>query len=84
MQALLKKNKKGVIVMVSSAVALYPLYPTPLYNATKAALLAFTKSLRPADDEEGIKVASICPGYVEIFDRILNAAASFNESFHMR
>ena len=73
MQASLKKNKKGVIVMVSSAAALYPLYPTPLYNATKAALLAFTKSLRPADNEEGIKVVSICPGYVEIFGRIPNS-----------
>lgn len=67
MHALLKTNKKGVVIIVSSAVALYPLYPVPLYNATKAALVAFTKSMRPADDEEGIKVACICPGYVEIF-----------------
>lgn len=62
MRALLKRNKKGVVIIVSSAAAIYPLYPVPLYNATKAALVAFTKSLRPADEEEGVKVACICPG----------------------
>ena len=62
MHALLNKNKKGVVIVVSSVVVLYPMYPVPLYNATKAALVAFTKSLRPADEEEGIKVACICPG----------------------
>lgn len=42
--------------------SVYPLYPVPLYNATTAALLALTKSLRPADDEEGEKIACVCFG----------------------
>ncbi|KAL9125408.1 MAG: hypothetical protein Q9217_005384 [Psora testacea] len=61
-RALLSRNKKGVIILLSSAAGIYPVYPAPLYNASKAALIAFTKSLRPAEEEEGVKVACICPG----------------------
>ena len=65
-RALLEKNKKGVIVIISSMAAHYQFYPVPLYNATKAALVAFTKSLLPADAEEGVKVVCICPGFVTV------------------
>lgn len=62
--ALLHKNKKGVILVLSSVAGLIPSYPTPLYNATKHALLGFVKSMKPADEEENVKVCALCPGAV--------------------
>ena len=62
--ALLRKNKKGVVLVLSSLAGLHPSYPTPLYNATKHALVGFVKSLMPAEKEEGVKVCAVCPGYV--------------------
>lgn len=67
--ALLCKDKKGVILVLSSIAGLNTSYPTPVYTATKHALLGFVKSMKPADEEENVKVCSICPGYLFIFDR---------------
>ncbi|KAL9121040.1 MAG: hypothetical protein Q9187_002406 [Circinaria calcarea] len=62
-RALLNKNKHGVVLIISSSAGLYPVYPTPLYNASKHAVVGFVKSMKPADDEEDIKIVCICPAY---------------------
>ena len=66
-RALLRKNKQGVVVIIASVAGLRGAYIAPLYCATKFAMVGFTKSLADADNDEGIKVVCICPGYVIAF-----------------
>ena len=61
-RALLSRNKPGVVLVVSSVAGLIGSYPSALYCATKHALVGFTKSLGPADREEGVKIVCACPG----------------------
>ncbi|KAI9808860.1 MAG: hypothetical protein M1827_007183 [Pycnora praestabilis] len=65
MRALLSKDKKGVVLSLASGAGLQGIYPTPLYCATKHALVGFTKSMEAADRLEGVKVVTICPGIVK-------------------
>ena len=62
LRALLGADKKGVVLMVASVAGLTGIYPTPLYCATKHAIVGFVKSMAEADAEEGIKVVAVCPG----------------------
>ncbi|KAG8157608.1 hypothetical protein KVR01_012650 [Diaporthe batatas] len=39
-------------------------YPSPLYVASKHAILGFTRSMGDAEQHQGVKVACICPGNV--------------------
>ncbi|KAI9740331.1 MAG: hypothetical protein M1834_004910 [Cirrosporium novae-zelandiae] len=64
MKALLSKSKKGVVAIMSSIAGYTGIYATPLYSATKHALVGFTRSMADADAVEGIKVVAICPGIV--------------------
>ena len=54
----------GSIVNISSAAGLYPVPYAPVYSATKAGVVAFTKSLKLWKDEYGISVSCLCPTYV--------------------
>lgn len=64
-RALLGKGKKGVVLLVSSVAGLNGgLYATPMYCATKHAIVGFVKSMGPAEELEGVKVVAVCPGYV--------------------
>ena len=62
-RTLLGKNKKGVVLIVSSIAGLEGGYPVPLYCATKHAVIGFVKSMAQADPLEGVKVVTICPEY---------------------
>ncbi|EKG16339.1 Short-chain dehydrogenase/reductase SDR [Macrophomina phaseolina MS6] len=64
MRALLRKNKKGVVLLVSSIAGYGGTYAVPLYCATKHAVVGFVKSMRKAEQEEGVKVVALCPGVV--------------------
>ncbi|MCJ1227937.1 hypothetical protein MMC12_004596 [Toensbergia leucococca] len=55
MRALLSKNKPGVVLIVSSVAGLRSNYAAALYCATKHALVGFSRSMGPADEDEGIK-----------------------------
>ena len=70
MRALLNKNKPGVVVIIASMAGVKGTYIAPLYCATKFAMVGFTKSLADADEDQGVKVVCICPGYVNAFLRI--------------
>jgi len=37
-------------------------FPSPMYAATKHALIGFTKSMGPLEDLGGVKIVAICPG----------------------
>lgn len=52
------------IVHVASVAAQWPSVLTPLYNASKAGLCGFVRSLAPMEDEYGIRVNAVAPGIV--------------------
>ncbi|KUL90270.1 hypothetical protein ZTR_02015 [Talaromyces verruculosus] len=64
MKASIPRNKKMVMCVVASMAGLYPLYPSPVYNASKHAVVGFIKCMKPADVEENIKIVGVCPGLV--------------------
>ncbi|RFU28326.1 hypothetical protein B7463_g8011, partial [Scytalidium lignicola] len=65
LEALAKKQQKGVVLVVGSMTAFSPQYSSPLYCATKAGVTLFVRSMEDADEREGVKVVLICPGIVE-------------------
>lgn len=64
MRTLLKANKPGVVLIVASGAGVTGFYGSPLYCATKHAVVGFTKSMAQADKDENVKVVSVCPGIV--------------------
>ncbi len=57
----LKTRKNALIVNVSSGLAFIPLPISPVYSATKAALHAFTQSLRVQLGATGVTVVELAP-----------------------
>jgi meso-butanediol dehydrogenase/(S,S)-butanediol dehydrogenase/diacetyl reductase len=55
--------RRGAIVIISSANALVGRASMPLYDATKAAVLALMRSLAVAHGRDGVRVNAICPGF---------------------
>jgi uncharacterized oxidoreductase len=49
-------GNKGTVINVSSALALVPLPSAPIYSASKAAVHAYTQSLRFQLEETGVEV----------------------------
>lgn len=64
MRSSLKANKPGVVLIVASGAGVTGFYGSPLYCATKHAVVGFTKSMAQADKDENIKIVSVCPGIV--------------------
>jgi uncharacterized oxidoreductase len=62
---MLKAQRHAAIVNVTSALAFVPLAFAPTYSATKAALHAYTESLRFQLQDSGIQVIEIAPPRVE-------------------
>jgi short-subunit dehydrogenase len=62
MQSLAAANKRGVVVSVASLAGVSGTYSAPLYCASKHAVVGFTKSMKLADEYEGVKIATLCPG----------------------
>ncbi|WP_276089322.1 SDR family NAD(P)-dependent oxidoreductase [Pedobacter sp. JY14-1] len=62
-------NKRGVIINVSSVVAETGNAFQSVYAATKAGLIAFSKSLAKEaaalNEEHDIRVLSVCPGFID-------------------
>lgn len=63
-RALVGAEKKGIVALVASNAGLMSVYGSPLYVASKHAIVGLCKCLSHADGEEGIKVFCICPGLV--------------------
>lgn len=61
----LRLNENPVIINVSSGLAFHTMASVPVYSATKAALHSYTKSLRHALKNDGIKVIEIIPPAVD-------------------
>lgn len=56
---------KGTVINVSSALAFVPLPSAPIYSATKAAVHAYTQSLRFQLQEAGVEVIDLMPPAVK-------------------
>ncbi|MBR0955013.1 SDR family oxidoreductase [Bradyrhizobium canariense] len=62
---LLRRNKRALIVNVSSGLAFAPLADVPIYCASKAALHSFTLSLRHQLRPTGVRVVEMIPPIVD-------------------
>lgn len=60
-----KHRRGGVILNVSSMAAIIPMRDGPVYCATKAGLLHFSKSLTGLEETDGIRVVTICPSFTD-------------------
>jgi len=60
----MEKNKEGVIVNTASMAGLIPVPKTPIYAATKTAVVAFTRSMFPLMAPR-IRIHAVCPSYTE-------------------
>jgi uncharacterized oxidoreductase len=58
-------TNKGTLINVSSGLAFAPLPATPIYSAAKAAIHAYTQSLRFQLDESGVEVIELMPPAVK-------------------
>ncbi len=61
---MVERGEGGTIINVSSAAAYLPSKSMVAYGTTKAAVLAFSESLRADLADEGITVTAVCPGFV--------------------
>ncbi len=55
----------GVIINTASMGGLLPMPYAPVYAATKAAVVHFTRSLAPLREQMNVRVNAICPSYVD-------------------
>jgi NAD(P)-dependent dehydrogenase (short-subunit alcohol dehydrogenase family)/pimeloyl-ACP methyl ester carboxylesterase len=61
---MVERGEGGTIINVSSASAYLPSKSMVAYSTTKAAVLAFSESVRADLADEGITVTAVCPGFV--------------------
>ncbi|XP_056587479.1 15-hydroxyprostaglandin dehydrogenase [NAD(+)]-like [Triplophysa dalaica] len=61
-----KGGKGGVIVNVASLAGLGPLFPTPVYTATKHGVVGFTRAMAGVSTvaNHGVRINILCPGFV--------------------
>lgn len=66
-QHYLRKNKipGGVLVITASSGGIHPVPASPLYGASKLAMVGLARSLGPRMLKYNIRVNSICPGTVK-------------------
>jgi uncharacterized oxidoreductase len=56
---------RAAVLTVSSGLAFVPLYRTPTYNATKAAIHSYTQALRYQLQDTAVQVIELIPPYVQ-------------------
>ncbi len=80
------RGQGGTIINVSSAAAFLPSKSMIAYGTTKAAVLAFSESLRADLADEGITVTAVCPGFVNtnIAKSTVYAGMSADQQEHAR
>ena len=61
----LLKQSKGWIVNLASIAGTAPTPGLTVYGATKAAVIALTRSQNAELDEDGVRAIAICPGFVD-------------------
>jgi NAD(P)-dependent dehydrogenase (short-subunit alcohol dehydrogenase family) len=61
----LLRESNGLIVNLASIAGTLPTPGLAIYGATKAAVIALTKSLNYELEEAGVRATAICPGFVD-------------------
>jgi NAD(P)-dependent dehydrogenase (short-subunit alcohol dehydrogenase family) len=61
----LLKESRGWIVNLASIAGTLPTPGLTVYGATKAAVIALTRSLNGELDADGVRTVAICPGFVD-------------------
>jgi NAD(P)-dependent dehydrogenase (short-subunit alcohol dehydrogenase family) len=61
----LLKDSRGWIVNLASIAGTLPTPGLTVYGATKAAVIAVTRSLNGELDADGVRAVAICPGFVD-------------------
>jgi NAD(P)-dependent dehydrogenase (short-subunit alcohol dehydrogenase family) len=61
----LLKESRGWIVNLASIAGTFPTPILTVYGATKAAVIALTRSVNAELDTDGVRAIAICPGYVD-------------------
>lgn len=62
---LMQRGGGGVIVATASGAGMMPLPWQPIYAATKAGVIHFTKSCAGLRESHGVRVNCVCPGLVD-------------------
>jgi short-subunit dehydrogenase/pimeloyl-ACP methyl ester carboxylesterase len=83
---MVERGQGGTIINVASAAAFLPSKSMIAYGTTKAAVLAFSESLRADLADDGITVTAVCPGFVNtnIAKSTVYAGMSADEQEHAR
>jgi 3-oxoacyl-[acyl-carrier protein] reductase len=61
----LLRESHGLIVNLASIAGTIPAPELPVYAATKAAVISFTRSLNAGEEEHGIRATALSPGFVD-------------------
>jgi NADP-dependent 3-hydroxy acid dehydrogenase YdfG len=61
----LLRESRGIVVNLASIAGTMPTPGLSIYGATKAAVIAFTRSLNAELDGDGVRATAICPGFVD-------------------
>jgi len=59
------RERHGLIVNLASIAGTIPSPQLPVYGASKAAVIQFTKTLNRGEQEHGIRATAISPGFVD-------------------
>jgi len=61
----LLRESRGLIVNLASIAGTIPAGTLPVYAASKAAVISFTRSLNEAEEEHGVRATAVSPGFVD-------------------
>jgi NAD(P)-dependent dehydrogenase (short-subunit alcohol dehydrogenase family) len=61
----LLREAKGLIVNLSSIAGTLAVPVLPVYAASKAAVISFTRTLNADLEDDGVRATAICPGFVD-------------------
>src|SRR5919202_1323605 len=61
----LLREARGLIVNLASIAGTIPAAHLPVYAASKAAVISFTRSLNEGEEEHGVLAAALSPGFVD-------------------
>jgi NAD(P)-dependent dehydrogenase (short-subunit alcohol dehydrogenase family) len=77
---IMRRQRSGAIVNISSVAAYENTYPLVAYKATKAAMIEFTKQLAMQNAEHGIRANCILPGLMDTPMAVDTRARTSNRS----
>jgi NAD(P)-dependent dehydrogenase (short-subunit alcohol dehydrogenase family) len=61
----LLRESHGLIVNLASIAGTIPAAHLPVYAASKAAVISFTRSLNQGEEEHGVRATALSPGFVD-------------------